>query len=177
MSRPPPSRVHPKNSTPRRCRSAKADSSGTILAANAPLRWWRVGLRTSVLVVVVEFSISGFGKATEEEGSQQSPSLAARVAHAPPLRYGSNGRDFVAYFGFVNGGVAFSNVGWADRGFGKAKWEEGSQCTPSSVSCMAHASPLLPISDGRDRGLERQRRKSYLNVMGNEAVKDAFEDT
>ncbi|KAJ8423507.1 hypothetical protein Cgig2_023091 [Carnegiea gigantea] len=158
MSRPPPSRVHPKNSTPRRCRSAKADSSGTILAANAPLR-------------------SGFGKATEEEGSQQSPSLAARVAHAPPLRYGSNGRDFVAYFGFVNGGVAFSNVGWADRGFGKAKWEEGSQCTPSSVSCMAHASPLLPRSDGRDRGLERQRRKSYLNVMGNEAVKDAFEDT
>ncbi|KAJ8444100.1 hypothetical protein Cgig2_025101 [Carnegiea gigantea] len=33
----------------------------------------------------------GFGKATEEEGSQQSPSLAVRVAHAPPLHYRSDG--------------------------------------------------------------------------------------
>ena len=34
----------------------------------------------------------GFRKAMEEEGSQESPSLAARVSHVPPLRYGSDGR-------------------------------------------------------------------------------------
>ena len=39
----------------------------------------------------VVWADQGFGKATEEEGSQQSPSLAVRIAHMPPLYYGSDG--------------------------------------------------------------------------------------
>ncbi|KAJ8427882.1 hypothetical protein Cgig2_008710 [Carnegiea gigantea] len=110
----------------------------------------------------------GFGKTTEEEGSQQSPSWAPRVAHAPPFHSGSDGRglfltildvstlkvfrfkEFVAYFGFVNGGVTIFGVGWADQGFRKAKGEEGNQLTHSSVARMAHTPPLLPRSDGRE---------------------------
>jgi len=58
-------------------------------------------------------------------------------------------KDFVAYFGFVHGGVAISGVVWADWGFGKMKEEECSQWTPSSAACVAHTPPLLSGSDGR----------------------------
>ncbi|KAJ8426935.1 hypothetical protein Cgig2_001116 [Carnegiea gigantea] len=40
----------------------------------------------------------GFGKYTEEEGSQQGPSSAARVEHAPPLRPRSDGRGYFGEF-------------------------------------------------------------------------------
>ena len=58
-------------------------------------------------------------------------------------------KDFVAYFGFVNGGVAISGVGWAGWGFGKVNGEEGSQWTPSLAARVAQVSPLLARSDSR----------------------------
>ncbi|KAJ8447551.1 hypothetical protein Cgig2_031164 [Carnegiea gigantea] len=132
-------------------------SSGTsVYAPPVSWRWWNFG---------VVWTDRGFGKTKEDEGSQYKPSSVARVAHAPPICFGSDGR----------GGVAISGVVWADRGFGKMKKEKGSQWTPSSVVCVAHVPFLLSGSDGRgvwkDKG-----RGDYLNVMGNEAVKAAFEE-
>ncbi|KAJ8442644.1 LOW QUALITY PROTEIN: hypothetical protein Cgig2_003688 [Carnegiea gigantea] len=137
--------------------SAESEATGTTHAANAPLRRWRVGLRTSVFVTVVEFpvrfwQIRGFGTYTEEEGSQQGPSSAARVEHASPLqprsddrpnpkppvpptqptRHSGGGAWWTCLRCRYRGGI--SGVVLADRGFGTNTEEEGSQQGPSSAA-------------------------------------------
>ncbi|KAJ8430837.1 hypothetical protein Cgig2_034164 [Carnegiea gigantea] len=57
---------------------------------------------------------------------------------------GECGAHFVAYFGFVYGGVVISGVVWANQGFGKMKEEEGDEWTPLSAARVVRAPPSYP---------------------------------
>ncbi|KAJ8446371.1 hypothetical protein Cgig2_002264 [Carnegiea gigantea] len=153
LGRPPPSRIHLENSTPRRCRSVEAAFTGATHAANVPLRRWCVGLRAFVLVVVVECP-TWFGQIGGLERRRKKKT--------------------------VSRGLRRRRV-WHTRHFSvldlmvEMKEEEGSQWTPSSAARVAHASPFLSGSDGRDQGVWKDKGGgNYLNIMGNEGVKAAF---
>ncbi|KAJ8443578.1 hypothetical protein Cgig2_020665 [Carnegiea gigantea] len=157
----------------------KAESTCTTHTANAPLKRRRVGLRASVSLAVV---IWGFERRRRKKAVSRALCwwrvYLTRHPSVTVLMVEFHFKDFGAYFGFVNGVVAFSGMGCTDRGFGKAKGEEGSRWKPLSAARVAHAPPLLPRSDGRSLfltdldigGWKRQRRRSYLNVMGDESL-------
>ncbi|KAJ8439025.1 hypothetical protein Cgig2_028471 [Carnegiea gigantea] len=60
--------------------------------AKAEARWFMCIHCHGVLLSGMDW-VQRFRRTKEEEGNEEAPSSAARVAHAPPLYWGSDGRD------------------------------------------------------------------------------------
>ncbi|KAJ8438630.1 LOW QUALITY PROTEIN: hypothetical protein Cgig2_017968 [Carnegiea gigantea] len=115
--------------------SIEVESADTTHAHNAPLRRWRVGVRTSVYVV--EFD-RGLGNTIEEEGSRMTPSSAITPPRCGSAKAKSTGATHAANMPL-------------------RRWRDS---LPASVF-MAVLS--FPAWFGQIRGLEGRRRKKAVD--------------